>query len=162
AEGRRLGLWPHLAVLMGALALTVLLGVVNGLTGGRFLFFLPQIKYTLFLTQGNSWYLPADRWLPWARRLALPVATPAAPAVAWWGALGMATLAGCAVTWLAGRPWDQQDGRRQALWVAALQVPFVFALPIACYYQFVKQQTVLFPPYMEACLIGPTVLALAV
>jgi hypothetical protein len=129
----------------GIVASTALLGAINKATGGRFQFYMPQIRYTLSLARGgNHWFVPASAWLPAAAFL-VP------PAVA---------LVACPVTWLLGRPGGGEQGRARLLTIAGFQAQFVLAALVCCYYQFVKKQTILDHDYMAVCVLGPTILAL--
>lgn len=65
----------HAALLgAGALALTILLMVINRATGGDWLFFVNQISIAQRLMSRNAWWIAnALQWLPEARHLVIPV-----------------------------------------------------------------------------------------
>jgi hypothetical protein len=148
SAGRRFRLCPLdvLAGVAGVVGLTAALCLVHRATGGRSLFFMPQIQYTLAIARtGNGYWLPLAQWLPAAYWLVVPVA----------GVLS------CPLAWLLGRPCAGPAGRARALMVLSYQLQGLLAVGVCCYYQFVKRQTVLEPDYMAACLLAPAVLPLA-
>jgi hypothetical protein len=139
---RRLSLADVPAGLAGAAAVTGALCLVNRCSGGTWLFFLPQVQYTLALSRsGNYMHLPPGAWLPLASWLALPAAA----------------VLSCPLAWLLGRPGAGGRG----LMVLSYQAQCLLAAGACCYCQFVKKQTILQPDYMAVALLGPAVLALA-
>src|SRR5262249_34983245 len=135
AAGRRPALADVRAAVAGGLAVPALLRLVNHLSGGDFLFFVPALRYARTPSkQSNPCHNALPQWLPQATYLAYAAMT----------------LAACLFTWALGRPWAGRDGRRRALTVAALQGPFVFAALVSAYLQVVKKQTVLDHSYPAA------------
>jgi hypothetical protein len=62
-----------LAVVVGALLLTFVLGAANVYYGGRFWFYVPSVRVTLSLTRApNPWLRPVGDWLPQAYWLVWP------------------------------------------------------------------------------------------
>ena len=123
--------WRRIAVdlgwvVAGGVAVTVLLGAVNAATGGTWLFFMPQVRYTLWISEtGNPWWFEAETWLPSARYLVVPVLCVAAGTAALLRRVGESDavrLAFVAQAWIAGA--------------------------IFTYYQFVARQSVLDHDYM--------------
>lgn len=146
AERRRLSWWDIPMGLLGLVFGTAVLGVINRATGGDFLFFMPQINYTLWLAEkGNHWFTPLASWLPTAGWLILP-------AVA---------LMACPLTWLLGRPWGRGPERNPAWIVLGFQLQLILGVLAGCYYQFVKNQTVLDHSYQAVCLLSPALLVLS-
>jgi hypothetical protein len=128
---RRLGR-DGLLALGGGLAITGVLAATNGLTGGRWLFFMPQIEYTRWLAQGannTAWVADPGRWASGALYLVLPA---------------LFLLAGLAA--LSGR----RDPNRRTLRVLVVQA--WIALGILAYFQFVRRQTLLDHDYQAFAL----------
>jgi hypothetical protein len=131
-------------LIAGGTGLTVLLMIINRATGGAWLFFMPQIQYTLAMSQGaNAWFLSSHDWLPGATYLALPMLALIAAAI------GTAFL---------------PAGRTRRVGAAfAIQAWGVFV--IYAVYQFFRQQSVLQPGYMAfglSCLTAPSLAILLV
>jgi len=63
-------------VIAGGLALTAVLSVINGATGGAWAFFMPQVDQAMRVTNPDfdHWWMGASQWLPAARYLVLPLA----------------------------------------------------------------------------------------
>lgn len=59
----------------GGLGITLVLAAINAASGGRWLFFMPQLQATIFLTQPGSdtWWSEGERWLPRALYLVIPI-----------------------------------------------------------------------------------------
>jgi hypothetical protein len=122
-------LFPRIArdwllVASGGLGVTVVLGAINAATGGEWLFFMPQVRYTLWLAQPGSnteWVGDPRRWLPSAWYLVLPL---------------LFLVAGVPV--LFGR-WSAPERRILVVLVAQAWMAFV----VLCFFQFIRRQTVL-------------------
>ena len=127
-------------VTAGAVATTLFLGAIDVATGGTWLFFLPQIEYTLeFANQGNRWLFAAGEWVPTATYLVIPVVALVA-----------------ALPWLANM-WRTGGFRTlEARFACALVVQGVLAFALMVYLQFGGGQTALdhahfaFPLYCHA------------
>ena len=141
--------WKRLAadtglLIAGGTGQTVLLMIIHRATGGAWLFFMPQVEYTLAMSQGaNPWFVSSHAWLPGATYLALPMLALIAAAV------GSAFVP-------AGRT-------RRVAAAFAIQAWGVFA--IYAVYQFFREQSVLHPGYMAfglSCLTAPSLAVLLV
>jgi hypothetical protein len=113
-----------LLVIAGGVGLTVVLAAVNGITGGAWLFFMPQIEQAMKVTDpayDHWWKGNASLWLPAAYYLVIPLA------------LMMAGL--MALFRHRGAP-----ERRLSLTLVALAWA---AFGIMCYFQFARRLTTL-------------------
>ncbi len=127
-------------VTAGAVATTLFLGAIDVATGGSWLFFLPQIEYTLdFANHGNRWLFATGEWVPTAIYLVIPVVAL------------VATL-----PWLA-KMWRTRGFRTlEARFACVLVVQGVLAFALMAYLQFGGGQTALdhahfaFPLYCHA------------
>ncbi len=110
-------------VVVGGLALTAALAVINRATGGAWLFFMPQVDQAMRVTNPDydHWWKGALQWLPAARYLVIPVAL---------------MCAGLAVPF---RRRHEED-RRMAI---ALVVLAWAAFGIMCYFQLAGRLTTL-------------------
>ena len=62
------------AFLVGILAITLLLGIVNYAVGGKFFFFMPSVNFALTSSgKPNPWRINWHQWLPSATWLVLPL-----------------------------------------------------------------------------------------
>jgi hypothetical protein len=115
------------AAAAGGVGITALLVLVNGATGGQWLFFMPQVLYTRWLSEIplNPWWFETSVWLPQARYLVLPV---------------LGTLVGTIAVVRHARTSDR------LAWVFVGQAWVAFV--IFSYYQFVERQSVLDHDYM--------------
>jgi hypothetical protein len=154
---RRITAW--VIAFQGGVAITFVLACINRLTGGEFLFFLRQIRYTLRLaSMGNHWHKEAASWLPKATWLVLPAATVLACSLSWLVLRRLGSKLAVDAARAHDRPRTTAVGALRV--VCSLQIPFLLAVAAGCYYEFIKKQTVLDAGYMSAYLIGPMVLAL--
>ena len=129
-------------IASGGVCLTVVLSAINAATGGSWLFFMPQIEYTLWLSQpGNNhwWNGDAAAWLPSATYLVLPL------------------LALLAAVLPIVRSGVGEIGRFRRSFALQLWAAFV----ILGYYTFVRRQTVLDNSYMAFPIYCPALSALA-
>ena len=128
---KRLGRDAALAV-GGGIAITGALAAVNGLTGGRWLFFMPQVEYTLWLSRGSNntaWVADPARWASGALYLVIPV---------------LFLLAGLAAL------GSRRDPNRHLL--RGLVAQGWLALGILAYFQLVRRQTLLDHDYQAFSL----------
>jgi hypothetical protein len=133
--------------IAGAVGATLLLGGIDAATGGSWLFFLPQIEYTLdFIDKGNRWLLEPVAWLPTASYLVIP----------------------CLVL-VVTLPWLAIEWRRSAFttlesrFALVLVVQNVLASGLMVYLQFGGGQTALDHPHFAFplyCHTFPTIGAL--
>jgi hypothetical protein len=126
----------------GGLLLTTALAVVNAATGGEWLFFLPQIRYTIWLGEpgNNSWWIAdASRWLSSARYLVVPVLVLLVPLLL----------------------LLRRSSARSALAVAFVGQAWA-AFALLCYFQFVRHQTVLDHSYQAFVVYVPAFLSAGV
>jgi len=143
ATGRRPRFLDAVPVLAGALAATAFLAGVNKATGGNWLFFMPQIQYTLHLSRhGNAWHQPLAAWLPRSTFMAL----------------ALAAVLACPLTWRLLR--RQEVDARTRLFIAGCQLQLGLGLLAGWYYQLVKKQNVLDTSYLSVYLLGPVILTL--
>jgi hypothetical protein len=66
-----------LLLIVGGLGLTIVLAVINAMTGGAWLFFMPQIEHAMKVTDpayDHWWKDNASQWLPAAYYLVIPLA----------------------------------------------------------------------------------------
>jgi hypothetical protein len=124
---RRWARWgvPMMAAVAGALISTAALAMINRLSGGVWLFFLPQWQLAFRLSQHDPWWLPAREWLANATYLVVPVAM-----------IATGFSSGC-------RPW-KADQRLKGTLVFRPGL----ALAIASFFQFWTQATTLDYDYM--------------
>ena len=107
-------------LVIGALAVTIVLMAVNGVTGGEWLFFENQIDYTVRETQSgnNPWWIGDPlKWVPTATHLVIPVLFMMA---------GLSQLS---------RSTGQPSSRLRISFVAQAWA----ALAILCFFQFARQ-----------------------
>jgi hypothetical protein len=116
--------------LAGGVAVTGLFAAVNAATGGRWLFFVPQIEYTLLLSGGNRWTREPAVWIPTASHLVIPC---------------LIVVAG--VLWGVSRVWRTRDDSRDARFAAILVLQGFLVAGLMAYLQFIAHQTVLDPSY---------------
>jgi hypothetical protein len=130
-SGRRWARWltATASALAGGIGLTVVLAVINRATGGEWLFFLPQLEIALKLSAFDSWWLPADQWLPHATYLVLPLAMIV---------LGLTSGYG---------PWKPGERLKGTLVVLPC-----LALALTCVFQFWTRETTLDYDYMAFVL----------
>ncbi len=123
-EGRKVARSVRAAglVIAGGLALTAVLAVINGATGGAWMFFMPQFEQAMRVTNPDydHWWKGAVQWLPAARYLVIPLALMCA---------GLAVLF---------RRHDED--RRMPITLVALAWA---AFGIMCYFQFARRLTTL-------------------
>jgi len=113
-------------VAAGAVAATMLLGAIDVASGGSWLFFLPQIEYTLyFVEQGNRWLRTPLTWIPTARYLVVPCIAIAA-----------------AVPWLASAWLKRRDATVESRLACVLVIQGLLAFALLAYLQFGAGQTV--------------------
>ncbi len=127
----------------GAVAATVVLGILSFSVGGSFLFFWPQINqaiWTLSNRHYSSWEQPVSVWLPKAYRLLTPA-----------GILLLAVLRIC----LRKRLRDSGD-----VVVSALTVLLVASAVLYAYFGLVKNALVLQVFYSSVFLLIPSLLYL--
>jgi hypothetical protein len=120
-------------VIAGGLALTMVLGAINGATGGDWLFFVPQVEQALKLARPDQeywWRGNVEQWLPTARYLVIPLAL---------------LIAGLTV------PLSNHRNRGRRLSLTFVALAWV-SLGIMCFFQFVRRQTALEPSYMAFAL----------
>ncbi len=142
---RRPLLTAALEFFAGGVTITVILGLINQLTGGSFLFFLPQINYALRLSQhGNAWYVPLSTWIKQAYWLVLPAITIVA--------IPLFSLRNL---------FKSHLDEKQLTIVIGSYLQFLLILGIFVYFSEVKQQTTLYPKYMFHLAIAPMMMALA-
>ena len=110
----------------GAAGATLILGAIDAATGGTWLFFLPQIEYTLrFAGNGNRWLLAPATWMPTATYLVIPC---------------LALIA--ALPWLA-RVWRRRAFTTpESRFALVLVAQHVLAFALMAYLQFGAGQTV--------------------
>lgn len=115
----------------GALGATLILGAIDKITGGRWLFFLPQVEYTLrFVGVGNRWFVQAADWMPTASYLVIPC-----------------------LALIATVPWLVAVARRRAFTTIesrlalVLVTQHVLAFALMSYLQFGGRQTALDHPH---------------
>ena len=135
--------------VLGGVGITVLLALINAASGGRWLFFLPQIEYALYVRRGNRWVQEPSEWMPVARHLVIPVLVFAAGVV--WVVRARALARG-QDTRLDARAHASPAQPTQLAWVLVLQAMLAFAL--MAYFQFVSHQTALDLPYIAVPLYG--------
>jgi hypothetical protein len=120
-------------LIVGAVAATVVLGIVSAAFGRGFLFFKPQLDYVLWVRKNNFWW-ERPTWDAFARSktdfFLLGVA--------------LISLFELCKSALSGRLRD----RRVA---AAVHAGFIFTCVLALFYQF-QGQTVVLPDYMSYVL----------
>ena len=147
---RRLGAAAGYAAA-GGLGATAALAAVNAAVGGRWLFFLPQLEYMLYVrSQGNRWVQEPAVWIPEARHLVIP------------GLVLLGALLWLAHASLARGSRRNRDGAaleagrdpvsKQFAWILAWQG--VLASGLMAYFQFISRQTALDLPYMAVPLYG--------
>jgi hypothetical protein len=131
ADQRRWTRWRIVtaSAIGGGLCLTALLAAINRLTGGEWLFFLPQLQLAADLSQHDRWWLPAGQWLPGATYLVLPIALMVTALSA---VIGSANL-------------------EQRLKGTLIALPCL-ALAVTCVFQFWTQETTLDYDYMAFVL----------
>jgi len=117
------------SALAGGVGLTAVLAAVNHLTGGDWLFFVPQLQIALTLSGHDRWWLPVRQWLPNATYLVLPIAMIAT---------GLSR---------AYRPW-KKDERMNGTLVLLPCLAFV----MTCIFQFWARVTTLDHDYMAFVL----------
>jgi FkbM family methyltransferase len=124
ARSLRAALWAA----GGGVALTLILSVINGATGGDWLFFLPQIEHSWRLSQPGSdrWWLGMTAWMPSARHLIVPV---------------LLLIASLPVLVL------RQRGPDHRLAISLVASGWI-AFAVMCFFQFVRHMTMLDYPYM--------------
>jgi hypothetical protein len=117
--------------LVGGVFVTALFGAINAATGGRWLFFLPQIEFALLLSEGNRWAREPRLWLPEAFHLVIPC---------------LIIVAG--VVWfMAGSRRRWRDGSIPTRFATVLALQGFLAAGLMAYLQFVARQTILDPTY---------------
>jgi hypothetical protein len=118
-----------LLALAGVLVSTIVLAAVNGFTGGDWLFFMPQIRYTLWLSEPghNQWVMNPRVWLPSARHLVIPL---------------LCLVAGTLSAWRYGTK------NREARFALLFVLQGWAALALMSFFQFARGQTVLDWSYM--------------
>lgn len=133
-----------LHVIGGAFLVTAVLGAINGLTGGAWLFFMPQVEYTWSLgREGNRWVQEPLTWVPVARHLVIPMLSLAAGLV-----------------WVAARAWRLTRLTPGERFAVSFVIQGWLAFGVMAYFQFAKRQTVLdwsyaaFPLY---CHVFPVI-----
>jgi hypothetical protein len=129
--GQRWARWrtATTSAFVGAATLTAALAAINRISGGEWLFFLPQVEIALTLSQHDRWWLPADQWLPGATYLVLPIALMVT---------GLSTAFGA---------WK----REQRLNGTLVVLPCL-ALAMTCVFQFWTRETTLDFDYMAFVL----------
>src|SRR6266849_5744920 len=75
--------WQLRYVAAGGLALAFLLCVASLVTGGRFLFFLPEWRYTFTVSKQNIYFMPVREYLGTAYWLVYPALTLCAIGSLW-------------------------------------------------------------------------------
>jgi hypothetical protein len=127
------------AAAAGGVALTAILGAINRISGGVWLFFLPQVEIALKLSKGDPWWLSTEHWLPNATYLVVPIALIA--------------------TGLSGgyRFWKKEERFKGTL----ILLPVV-ALAMTCVFQFSSRVTTLDYDYMAFVLYLHAIPAAAV
>jgi hypothetical protein len=144
--------WRDLAtaagyVAAGAVGTTVLLGAIDVATGGSWLFFSPQIEYTLFFArEGNRWLIEPAAWMRGSLHLVIPCV------VLLGGLLWLTT------TWFKRLPPGVVS---QFRYILVLQG--ILAFCVMAYFQFVGRQTMFDYPYVTVplfCHIFPMLGAL--
>jgi hypothetical protein len=120
------------AVIVGGLALTAALAIINRATGGAWLFFMPQVDQAMRVTNPDydHWWKGASQWLPAARYLVIPLAL---------------MCAGLPVLFRR----HLEDDRRMAITLVALAWA---ALGIMGYFQFAQRLTTLDYSYVAFAL----------
>ena len=135
-EGWRDGAVAAGYVAAGAVGATMLLGAIDVASGGSWLFFLPQIEYTLYFVEtGNRWLRGTSAWIPTARYMVIPCIA----------------LAG-AFPWLASAWLKRRNTTAESRFACVLVVQGVLAFGLMAYLQFVAGQTVLDYPYVTVPL----------
>ena len=118
-------------LLVGGIAITALLAVINVATGGRWLFFVPQLEYTLLVSRtGNRYLRPPAEWLPSARHLVIPT---------------LIVAAGIAWLFTARRAYARDHMR--AGFATVFVVQGLIAVALMLYLQFVAGQTAFDPQF---------------
>jgi hypothetical protein len=118
-----------LFALAGACALTLGLSFIHRFSGGPWLFFMPQVEYTMYLSRaGNQAWTPIGSWLPTAVYLIVPM---------------MCLLSGAAVI-------GSERFRNRAGAVPMLLGWLAFGL--LCYLEFGRHQTILDSGYQAFAL----------
>lgn len=118
-----------MSAVAGGVGLTAVLAVINRITGGEWLFFLPQLEIAFKLSQGDPWWLPMNQWLPYATYLVLPIALLA---------IGLTS---------GDRLWKAEERPAATL----VLLPCV-ALAVTCFFQFWSRVTTLDYDYMAFVL----------
>lgn len=126
-----------LRVVYGGLLLTAVLGALNLVTGGDFLFFMPQVKYVIALSAGNVWFVPGAAWLVEACWLVVP------------GLLLLGAFLVLGLVVLSRRP------REEKLLLGCTAANYLVALGLLAYLQFGKNQTLLQSDFQSILLLAP-------
>lgn len=131
------------SVVVGGLALTIALALVNRATGGAWLFFMPQVEQAMRVTNpeyDHWWQGNAAQWLPAARYLVMPLAV---------------MVAG------SGALFVRRDKRNDGLLWALAGLAWA-ALVLMCYFQLARRLTTLDYSYVAFALYPPAFTCLAI
>ena len=135
----------------GGLGATAALALVNVAVGGRWLFFLPQLEYMLYVrSQGNRWVQEPAVWIPEARHLVIPGLVLVGALL--WLAHAFVTRGSRRSRERAAADSGSDPRSMQFAWILAWQG--VLASGLMTYFQFVTRQTALDLPYMAVPLYG--------
>ena len=126
----------------GGLLTTSALGGLNVALGGRFLFFWPEVIYTLSVARQNIWFEPAASYVNSGFWLVYPVLTSLL----------------IAASWLRPSIWFRTSERRL---VVCVHSQFIIAFVYVIVLSTVLHQSVLQFPFMMMPLAGPMMPALA-
>jgi hypothetical protein len=130
-------------VIVGGVALTAVLAVVNRATGGAWLFFVPQVDQAMRVTHPDYdhwWKGNASQWLPTARYLVMPTA---------------AMVAGLGALFV----WPSERSRRMSLTLVGIAWA---AFALMCYCQLALRLTTLDYSYVAFALYPHAFACLAV
>lgn len=117
---------------LGGIGVTLLLSLINVMAGGRWMFFIPQIEQTLFLSrEGNRYLREAAAWIYSANHLLIPVLIVTAGAV-----------------WLAAAIRSDVRSEASRRFAIVIVCQALMASVLMLYLQFVARQIALDPSFL--------------
>jgi len=119
--------------LLGGIGVTMLLALINVASGGRWMFFMPQVEQMLLLgSEGNRWFREPAAWMYSARHLIIP-----------------ALIGTAGVLWLFAALRKDVRSQDTTRFAAVFVCQSLMAFALMLYLQFVARQTALDPSFFS-------------